>query len=126
AFGGLSCGETHVIAVDALDAAGSRSGATSISGSTEGCPDTSAPTAPMFLIVSRTSATTISVTWLASVDNVGVTGYGVAINGAEAANVDGPLLAYTFAGLQCGTGYTLSVTASDAVGNVSPAATITG
>jgi chitodextrinase len=121
---GLSCGVTHQIAVDAVDAKGNRSGKVSISGSTAACPDTTAPTSPQFPIASGTTISSITVTWLSSWDSVGVTGYGVYRGTTRLATVVEPGLSYTFTGLVCGTGYSLSVDAFDAAGNVSPKSTI--
>lgn len=40
-------------------------------------PDTTAPTAPSSLVVTAASASQINLTWTASTDNIGVTGYNV-------------------------------------------------
>jgi chitodextrinase len=121
---GLSCGVTYQIDVDAVDAKGNRSGKVSLSGSTAACPDTTAPTSPQFPIASGTTISSITVTWLSSWDGVGVTGYGVYRGTTRLATVVEPGLSYTFTGLACGTGYSLSVDAFDAAGNVSPKSTI--
>ena len=44
AVGGLTCGSTHTVAVDAFDAAGNHSTRASMTASTSACPDTTPPT----------------------------------------------------------------------------------
>ena len=85
-------------------------------------PDTAAPSKPTSL--SKTAATTSSITmsWRASTDNVGVTGYSVYRNGTRVANL--AATTYKFTGLACGKSYTLGVAAYDARGNTSAAATL--
>ena len=122
-FSGLTCGVTHTVAVDAVDPAGNRSAKRSMSVSTAGCPDLSAPTAPGFLSVSGVTTSTVVLSWIASIDNVGVTGYGLYLGGTRRATVAQPF-AYSFSGLQCGTAYTLGIEAYDAAGNVSPRSTV--
>jgi len=121
---GLTCGTTYTLAVDAVDAAGNRSAKTSVSARTSACPDTTAPSTPTGLAVSSSTTTSIGLTWNASTDNVGVTGYGVYQNGTLTATPTGT--STTLGGLTCGTSYTLAVDATDAAGNRSARATITG
>lgn len=80
--------------------------------------DTTAPTAPGSLAVSLVG-TTANLTWTASTDAVGVTGYRVWRNGTALA---GTVAGTTFAdsGLASGS-YTYTVTAVDAAGNLSGA-----
>jgi hypothetical protein len=82
--------------------------------------DTVAPSAPTELRTAGTSATSLSVAWRASTDNVGVAGYRTYLNGAATGTTSGTT--YVFAGLLCGTSYTIDVEAYDAAGNRSPAA----
>ena len=120
---GLTCGTSYTIAVDAVDAAGNRSTKATITAATSACPDTTAPSTPGSLGVSGATGTSISVSWAASSDNVGVTGYGVYSNGTL---VGSPTATnYTLSGLTCGTSYTVAVDAVDAAGNRSAKATIT-
>ena len=88
--------------------------------STAACPDTTAPTAPMGLLVSAVTASGATVTWSPAADNVGVTGYRVALDGAGAAQVLG--LSYAYSALACGTAHTVTVAAVDAAGNLGAAA----
>ena len=80
--------------------------------------DTTAPTAPANLTASL-AGTTANLSWSASTDAVGVTGYRVSRNGAV---LSGTVAGTTFAnsGLAAGT-YSYTVTALDAAGNVSGA-----
>ncbi len=126
-YTGLACGTTYSLAVDAYDAAGNRSAKSSVSGSTSACPppppgDTQAPTTPTSLAVSSTSTGSLGVSWGASSDNVGVSAYGVYLNGASVGSTAGR--SYTFSGLSCGTSYALAVDAYDAAGNRSGKASL--
>ena len=128
AFTGLACGTSYTLGVDAYDAAGNTSGRATVIASTATCngqppPDTEPPTTPTGLNVSGANATTITLGWNASTDNVGVAGYDVFRNNTRITSTAGT--SYTFSGLTCGTSYTLGVDAYDAAGNVSGRASIT-
>jgi Zn-dependent metalloprotease/chitodextrinase len=79
--------------------------------------DTSAPTVPSSLTASGTTTTTTNLSWNASSDNVGVTGYDVYQGSSLKATVTGTTYAVT--GLSASTAYTFSVRAKDAAGNTS-------
>jgi chitodextrinase len=119
---GLLCGSTYGVLVDAADAAGNRSSATSTFVQTAACADGQAPSTPTGLTVTRSTDTSITVTWSPSSDNVGVAGYGVFRGGTRVATTT--QTTYTVSALSCDTAYTLGVDAYDAAGNHSPAATI--
>jgi chitodextrinase len=121
-FSGLACGISYTLGVDAYDAAGNHSSASSVVAATSACADTVAPTAPGDLAVTGTTSTSISLSWSASFDDVGVSGYDVFLDGSKM----GPtaLTNYVFGGLTCGTGYTLGVEAFDAAGNHSTLASL--
>jgi chitodextrinase len=87
-------------------------------------PDTLAPTAPGHLAVSGVTAGSVSLSWTASLDNVGVTAYQVSRNGGVPTTVTG--LAFTDTGLLPGTTYDYSVVALDAAMNASPESTVQG
>lgn len=80
--------------------------------------DTQAPTAPTNLIASNVAETSLTLTWNASTDNVGVTGYEVLLNGGSIGSVTGTSANVT--GLVANTSYTFNVRAFDATGNNSP------
>ena len=114
---GLTCGTSFTVAVDAYDTTGNRSAETMITTSTAACPDTQPPTAPTNVALATRTATSISISWAVSSDNVGVAGYDLYVGGSPVGTATAT--AYTFAGLACGTNYTLAVDAYDAAGNVS-------
>lgn len=82
-----------------------------------GTVDTQKPTVPTGLAGAAVSTSQISLTWNASTDNVGVTGYDVYRNGTKIAQVTGTNFSDT--GLQANTTYQYTVDAFDAAGNVS-------
>ena len=122
-FAGLTCGTSYTLGVEAFDAAGNVSPRASITASTSACPDVTAPSAPASFSAGTTGTTSIATSWASSTDNVGVAGYTLYRNGVSAGTATSPL--FTFAGLTCGTSYTLGVEAFDAAGNVSPRTSIT-
>ncbi|CAH0121755.1 GlcNAc-binding protein A [Paenibacillus sp. CECT 9249] len=120
---GLASNTSYSFTVRAVDAAGNVSNASnSVSATTSGpTPDTDPPTAPANLRVTGTSASSVSLAWNASTDNVGVTGYQVFRGSTLVATVSGSSLSYTVAGLASSTTYSFTVRAVDAGGNVSGA-----
>lgn len=90
-------------------------------GSTDGGNpgDTTAPSTPGSLAATGTTSSSVSLSWNASTDNVGVTGYVVSRNGTEIATVAGTT--YTDTGRTASTAYTYTVKARDAAGNTSGA-----
>ncbi len=80
-------------------------------------PDTSAPTTPTAIEASAKSQSTVHLTWQASTDNVGVSGYEVVRNGTPIANPSGTSLDDT--GLTPNTTYVYQVRAFDFSGNTS-------
>lgn len=81
--------------------------------------DTQAPTAPTNLATSNPTSNTISLSWTASTDNVGVTGYDIYKDGVLYSTVTGT--SATVSGLNPSTTYNFYVIAKDAAGNASPA-----
>jgi beta-glucanase (GH16 family) len=81
--------------------------------------DTQAPSAPANLIASSKTDVSVSLSWTASTDNVGVTGYEVFTNGASLGTTTATT--YTVTGLIPNTSYTFTVKAKDAAGNISTA-----
>ena len=84
--------------------------------------DTDPPSTPASLASSGVTSNSFNVSWAASTDNVGVTGYNVYLNGS----LDGSTTAtsYSFSGLSAATSYTVAVEATDAAGNTSGQASI--
>ena len=114
-FSGLACGTAYSVAIDAYDQAGNRSAKTAVTASTAACSDMQAPSAPANLVVTLRTTTSIALSWAASTDNVGVTGYGLYRAGALVGT--STQTAAVFSGLTCNTSHTLSVDAYDAAGN---------
>jgi phosphatidylinositol-3-phosphatase len=88
--------------------------------------DGTAPSIPSGVAASPTGSASASVSWLASTDNVGVTGYDVYRNGSKVGTATGTSFADT--GLQPSTTYSYTVDAFDAAHNTSSqsaAATVT-
>jgi chitodextrinase len=120
---GLNCGTSYTFSVDAYDAAGNRSGQASAVAATAKCTDSIAPTTPTNLKATGATTTSVSFSWSASTDNVGVAGYGIYRAGTRVATTTAAN--YTLTGLSCGTSYSLGVDAYDAAGNRSPQANMT-
>ncbi len=86
-----------------------------------GSSDTTPPTVPTNLTATATSGTAISLTWSASTDNVGVTGYKIYRGGTQIAT--SATNSYSDTGLTANTTYTYTVAAYDAAGNTSAQST---
>ena len=126
AFSPLACSTgagtaLYTFGVAAFDAAGNVSGALSLDQETLPCGsgggDTTPPTTPAGLATSNVGQSSVTLSWLPSTDNVGVTGYILYRDGAQVGTATGT--SYAFTGLGCGTTYSLAVGATDAAGNVS-------
>ncbi len=87
---------------------------------TAGTSDTTAPTAPTSLAASGTTQTTTNLSWTASTDNVGVTGYDV-YQGSTLKGSTTTATTFAVTGLTASTAYTFTVKAKDAAGNISAA-----
>ncbi len=81
--------------------------------------DTTAPTAPTGLLAVGTYKTSVSLSWSAGYDSVGVTGHQIFRDGQPLATV-GPGTSYTDETVAAGSTHTYQVRAVDAAGNVSP------
>ena len=92
-----------------------------LSTSSGGSGDTSAPTAPTNVAAPSMTASSVTLTWSASSDNVGVTAYEVYRGGVLAGATDGATTTFTDTGLSANTAYAYTVVAKDAAGNASPA-----
>ncbi|MFI1171336.1 PQQ-dependent sugar dehydrogenase [Streptomyces melanogenes] len=83
--------------------------------------DGQAPTAPGAPTCSAITEDSLTLSWGASSDNVGVAMYDVYEHGNKIGEVAGNLTSDTLTGLSPNTPYNLTVFARDAAGNVSPA-----
>ncbi len=123
---GLAPGTSYTYRVRAADAAGNFSGySNAASGTTPFAPDTTAPTAPTGLSASAAGNSQINLSWTASTDNVGVTGYRVErCQGNNCSNFvevgTSATTAFSSTGLSANTRYRFRVRASDAAGNLGP------
>lgn len=84
--------------------------------------DNLAPTAPAGLTASNTTATATRLSWSASTDNVGVTGYDIIRGSTVIGNTT--TTSFNVTGLTPATTYSFTVKAKDAAGNISPASNV--
>ncbi|MEO1573826.1 MAG: LamG-like jellyroll fold domain-containing protein [Pseudomonadota bacterium] len=80
-------------------------------------PDTEAPSIPGAPLADTVRYNQVDLSWAAAMDNVGVTGYRVLLNGVEVATAPGT--SASVGGLAPLTGYDVALTAFDAAGNES-------
>ena len=83
--------------------------------------DTQAPTVPTSLASSNITSTSFTLSWTASTDNVGVSGYDVYNGPTKVNSSDVTSTSFSVTGLTAGTAYSFTVRAKDAAGNVSSA-----
>ena len=108
---------TYSYTVDAFDAAGNHSVQSAPVSVTTPGSDTQAPSVPAGLTANPVSPTKVNLSWQASSDNVGVTGYTIYRDGAVLTTVSGTTLAYSDAAAAPSTSYSYTVDAFDAAGN---------
>ncbi|TYP99879.1 putative secreted protein (Por secretion system target) [Tenacibaculum adriaticum] len=87
-----------------------------------GAPDTQAPSTPGNVSASSVTQTSATLSWSASSDNVGVTGYDVYRGATFVTSTTST--STNVSGLTAATSYTYSVRAKDAAGNESAAGTV--
>lgn len=116
---GLTASTTYSFYVIAKDAAVNSSPASNTANGTTtiAIPDTEIPTTPTNLAVTGSSSSTVSLSWTASTDNVGVTSYDVYVNSVFKSTVSGTTALVN--GLTPSTTYSFYVVAKDAAGNSS-------
>ena len=122
---GLTASTIYSYRVRAMDNAGNLSPYSNTAvATTLGGPDTTPPTAPTNLTATAASSVQINLSWTASTDNVGVTGYKVercagaaCSNFAQIAAPAGTTFSDT--GLTAATSYSYRVRATDAANNLS-------
>ena len=86
--------------------------------------DTQAPTAPTNVTLSNITLNSINISWSASTDNFGVTGYNIYVDGileAQTTNTNSTIVA-----LNTNTDYNFTIIARDLINNMSAAASISG
>jgi hypothetical protein len=128
---GLTASTSYSFRVRAVDAAGNMSGYSNVvTATTATSSDTQPPTTPTNVAGTAVSSTQINLTWTASSDNSGVTGYVVErCQGAGCgsfAQVGTPTAAAfsDTTGLVASTSYSYRVRAKDAAGNLSGYSTV--
>jgi chitodextrinase len=122
---GLTASTSYTYRVRATDAAGNFSAySNTATATTLSAPDTTPPTAPSNLTATSASSSQIDLSWTASTDNVGVTGYlvercqGAACN--DFTQVATPTAtAFNDTDLTASTSYSYRARATDAAGNLS-------
>ena len=108
---------SHTLRAIAKDAAGNSTTSASVTVTVSNVADTTAPSVPAGLTATAVSSSQINLSWTASTDNVGVTGYKVYRGGAQIGT--SPSTSYQDAGLTASTSYSYTVAAYDAAGNTS-------
>jgi fibronectin type 3 domain-containing protein len=121
---GLTAGTSYSYQVRATDAAGNLSPYSNVATATTTAPDTQPPTAPTNLTATATGAGQINLSWTASTDNTGVTGYRVercqGVGCTTFTQVATPTTTtFSDSGLAANASYTYQVRAADAAGNLS-------
>jgi fibronectin type 3 domain-containing protein len=123
-------GTTYYYVVSASYTGGPNTGGESAdsseaSANVQGTADTQPPTSPGNLTAMAVSSAQLNLSWTASTDNVGVTGYliercqGTACTFAQIATTSGTATTYNDTGLAANTTYSYRVRATDAASNLS-------
>ncbi len=117
---GLALGSTHSYTVKAFDGSSNTSAAsTTATASTQGA-DTLPPSTPTNLVATGAGASAIDLTWNASTDNFGVTGYKVFRDNAPVEIATVSTNSFSDTGLAVGSTHSYQVSAFDAATNNSP------
>jgi len=120
AVAGLAPTTTYHMTVVARDGAGQISPPSAALAVTTD-PDTTDPTRPADLAASAVTTNSFTLTWTASTDNVGVTGYDIYRAGEPVGTTQ--LTSFNLTGLTSNTKHRVTVKAVDAAGNISGAST---
>ena len=120
---GLTPSTAYSYTVSAVDAAGNRSAVSAAATVTTpaAAADTTAPTKPGSFTATAASTTQINLSWTASTDAVGVTGYTITRNGTTVTTT-ATGTSYSDTGRAAGTTYSYTISAHDAAGNASATA----
>jgi len=113
---GLNANTKYFYKVRAVNNTGAAAASNEANGTT--AADTQAPTAPTNLAIAGTTRSSISLSWTAATDDVGVTKYDVYVNGVKAYVTT--QTQFTVYNLQFSQTYNFSVKARDFAENVSP------
>jgi len=108
---------SHTVRAIAKDAAGNATTSAGVTVTVSNTADTTAPSTPAGLTASAASSSQINLSWNASTDNVGVTGYNVLRGGTKVGT--STTTSYQDNGLNPSTSYSYTVSAFDAAGNTS-------
>ena len=119
AVSGLTQGTTYAYYVVARDAAGNLSANSTTLNVTTASPDVQAPTVPAGLASASVTQTSFTLSWTASTDNVGVTGYDVFQDNVKISTANITATNFAVSGLTPSTSYAYTVVAKDAAGNIS-------
>lgn len=111
---------THTIKAIAYDNASPANPTTVTNTVTVTNPDTIKPTAPTSLSATPASPTQVNLSWTASTDNIGVTGYYIQRNGVVIKDTLSTATTFTDSTAAASTAYTYNVVAYDAAKNPSP------
>jgi chitodextrinase len=112
-----AAGTAYTYSVDTRDQAGNVA-----TGTAAPLGDVTPPSAPSNLQGASSGQTGATLSWTASTDNVGVTGYRIYRNGSQVGTPT-TQTSYNDTGLAAATTYAYTVKAVDAAGNLSPAST---
>ncbi len=113
---GLNANTKYFYKVRAVNNTGAAAASNEANGTT--AADTQAPTAPTNLAIAGTTRSSISLSWTAATDDVGVTKYDVYVNGVKAYVTT--QTQFTVYNLQFSQTYNFTVKARDFAENVSP------
>ncbi len=115
---------SHTLTAVARDASNNQTTSSGITVTVSNAADTQAPSTPTNLTATAVSSSQINLSWTASTDNVGVTGYRVercqgsgCSNFTQIATPSGT--SYSDTGLSASTAYSYRIRATDAAGNLS-------
>ncbi len=122
---GLTDNTEYTVTVTAVDAAGNESDASEAVTFTTVETDREAPSAPANVAAADITRGGAAISWKASTDNVGVTGYDVYVNGKKDNDALVKDTAYELSDLKQDTSYKVEVYALDAKGNRSEAGSVT-
>ena len=113
---------TYTYIVKAVDPSGNLSEASNaVTARTKSAEDLTPPTPPLNLRIDDVTTNSVSLSWEAAIDDVGVTGYHVYRDDQLIQTLSGTELSYIDTGLMEATTYTYKIRAVDQAGNLSEA-----